>query len=96
MIQQAKDALAAAEKAARRYSLSRRSVMAGATDDYHELDRLACLSLARWWQDLVPTGGATAEELARILGLAEQHRQQFDALLELSTRRQILTQTGSV
>jgi len=81
---------AAAQREALAIADSSRAIMAGATEDYRELDTLAVLAFARWWQGRDWPASASPAELAQSLGLAEEHRLQFDALLDMLTRHGFL------
>ena len=84
------DRYAAARVAALNMGETSRAAMAGATEDYRELDRLAALALADWWWQQSWPDPAPPAALAASLGLAPEHRRQFDALLDMLDRHSFL------
>jgi len=86
----AKDLFAAAQRAALAKTRSDAANMAGVSADYAELDELAALSFALWWADRDCPADADRSALARHLNLAADQRRQFDALLDMLTRRGFL------
>jgi len=88
------DLFAAAQREALAMGASSRAAMAGAIGDYRELDALAALALADWWRGRQWPAEAEPEALARHLGLALEHRRQFDALLDMLARHGFLVRQG--
>ncbi len=89
-----KDLFAAAKQAALTKTASDAANMLGVTADYAELDELAALSFAAWWASRDCPKIADRDALAQHLGLAADHRRQFDALLDMLTRRGFLHWDG--
>ncbi len=88
------DLFAAAQSAALAMDESSRALMAGASEDYRELDRLAAQAFASWWQARDWQEASTAADLAARLGLAPEHRRLFDALLDMLVRHGFLVWRG--